>query len=562
MGVFGVGPTLRRTLQRRWGIMQPSKIQNEVLPLALAGKDVLCCAQTGSGKTLAFLLPMVQRLAELRPRERAQKALWVQSEPEALVLMPTKELANQVARVASDLVSDLVVPPQVLALTGGEQYTPQKRSLREGNVRLLVATPERLLYHIEQKSVSLRSVRWLAIDEADSMLCAADGITRETDQVLEKLHERRINRKPPQAILASATISQEHEDRARAWFPNLHRVSHVGVLVATLRKRFIPVRGFKDEELLRLLEKSWADPWLRGGGTIIFCIGGNVATRVHELIQTTMPWLNPVLIHGEVDTQERQVRLRAFAEDDTRLLVTSDVVARGLDFVEVRHVVMYDAPRDLNTFIHRAGRTARTGKEGLVSCLMWPKEYTFYNQVRFGDDNTALQASGGRNGRERALPTPVLEEEDFGSAGMPTMDTSSEEEKLIAEQQWAAEMRWAGSKRSTTPKRTVDTESNCLEDGDDDEDEDYWDERDWREDKQSRRHADFRRKDGRRANLQFPAVWRGAHEISTPDAELQRARNRALSWEGRSSDRLVPSKRPSAGHPHVRYSNSSNSRPA
>ena len=312
-----MGPSLKRALQQKFAIKRPSQIQQDALPLALAGKDVICCAQTGSGKTLVFLLPLLQRVSELRPlmpaspradshsTRRRRTPRKVVSEPEALVLVPTRELAMQVSQVASELASQLWPPPRVLSISGGEKYGHKKHALRDGDVRLLVATPERLLYHIGEGSVSLRSVRWLAIDEADAMLCAADGITRETDSVLAKLHGKsgRATRKPPQAILTAATMGAAHEEYARSWFPQLERVSHVGVLVPTLRKRFVVVRGFKEEELLRTLERASADPWLCEGATIVFCGGARRAQRVLEVVQGAMPWLNPSILHGETEPQ-------------------------------------------------------------------------------------------------------------------------------------------------------------------------------------------------------------------------------------------------------------------
>lgn len=143
---FGVGPTLSRALQQTWKITRPSKIQQDAIPLALAGKDLMCCAQTGSGKTLVFLLPLLQRLAERRPWLAAPRGTTRPATPDALVLMPTRELARQVAHVATELASALAVPPVVLCVTGGERFTPQKRALRRGDVRLLVATPVSFLW--------------------------------------------------------------------------------------------------------------------------------------------------------------------------------------------------------------------------------------------------------------------------------------------------------------------------------------------------------------------------------------------------------------------------------
>uniref|UniRef100_A0A7S3FHH5 RNA helicase n=1 Tax=Haptolina ericina TaxID=156174 RepID=A0A7S3FHH5_9EUKA len=327
---FGVGPTLARAL-RKIGISKPSAVQREALPLALAGHDMLCCAQTGSGKTLTFLLPILQRLYERPPRECGAFPDSRPSEPEALVLAPTRELAAQIIRVVRALASGLPQSPVTLRISGGEKFTPQKRALLQGDARLLVATPERLLYHLQNRSVRLERVRILALDEADALLCAADGTKRETDQVLHALPSR----KRPQVLLAAATMSEAHEEVMRTFFPDLQRVSHSGVLVPTLEKRFHLVQGHKEDELLRLLEAAAADEWLAGGAAIIFCAGPARADRIHALIQASAPWLLAGVLHGERLPEEKSEALRAFHEDETRLLVSTDVAARGLDFTEV-----------------------------------------------------------------------------------------------------------------------------------------------------------------------------------------------------------------------------------
>ena len=227
---FGVGPDLVNSL-RSMGILKPNAIQAEAVPQALMGRDVLCCAQTGSGKTLTFLLPMMQRLSERPNRREAPDGDPRSSCPEAIILVPNRELGEQHERVFRDLAEQLPFTPTMLRMTGGERFAPQKRALRAGNVRLLIATPERLLYHIGAGNMRLDCLSQLALDEADALLCAADGITRETDEVLQKL-PRRL----PQVVLACATLTAAHEEVARKWFPKITRVSHKGVLVPTLRQ--------------------------------------------------------------------------------------------------------------------------------------------------------------------------------------------------------------------------------------------------------------------------------------------------------------------------------------
>ena len=198
---LGLSKELVSAMASELNVFVPNAVQGEALPLALAGKDVMVCAQTGSGKTLTFLLPILQRLSLLsqppglvRKRKRNSKEARKLSAPEALVLVPSRELALQVHEVACRLSRGFDAPPALEVITNGAPYTPQKLALRTGAVRVLVATPARLLYHLEEGSVSLERLRMVAIDEADAVLFAADGIEREADQVLGKLPTRR----PPQ----------------------------------------------------------------------------------------------------------------------------------------------------------------------------------------------------------------------------------------------------------------------------------------------------------------------------------------------------------------------------
>ena len=197
-------------------------MQAKALPPAIAGLDVMVCAQTGSGKTLMFLLPMLHRLAQKSPpaiklgkraqREAARHGSAAQggpakgraiAQPEALVVVPTRELGIQIATIARQLASTLDGQPVTVdLLTGGAPFKPQKEALARGDIRLLVATPARLLYHVEEGALDLGRVRQLAIDEADAVLGGADGIKREGRQVLSALPKQ----KPPQVRASHAHV--------------------------------------------------------------------------------------------------------------------------------------------------------------------------------------------------------------------------------------------------------------------------------------------------------------------------------------------------------------------
>ena len=392
---------LEEALRWQMNIFKPNAMQAQALHRALSGEDLNICAQTGSGKTLMFLLPMLQRLHTTRPprpmRSSGKDAASMRflAQPEALVVVPSRELACQVAHVAQQLASALPDPPVIGLVTNGEKFKTQKMAMRNSDLRLVIATPARLLYHLSEGNLTLERLLMVAIDEADAVLYAADGINREATELLKALPKKtRL-----QTLLTGATMAPAHAEAIAARFPRIAHLSHPGVLVPTLQRSFHFVRGDKSQELLRLLERSARDPWLAEGAQIIFCSGARRAQGVHDLLRECMPTLRMGLVHGETPAADRSSALQAFADDDVRTLVCSDVLNRGLDFMSVRHVINYDLPKDVTTFIHRAGRTARRGQPGLVSSLVKPYEMQLYRQLTAGDHaGTPLERSSGRAG--------------------------------------------------------------------------------------------------------------------------------------------------------------------
>ena len=496
-----VRPELVEAL-RKTNIFTPNAVQAEALRHAVAGEDLIVCAQTGSGKTLLFLLPILQKLSEHAPpplsfwsrkrqgrhsatrhdddeededeqanRKQRRKGPRdrILAQPEALILVPTRELAVQIAAIAERLAVELVDgqsaqeanPVSVLTLSNGQRFTPEREALRrDGGARLVIATPARLLYHLGEDSLSLRRLRQVAIDEADAVLCGADGVQREGVEVLRQLKKVRSrffgHTVERQYLLTAATIGAEHDAAIRDLFPSVRRVSHAGVLVPTLRQVYHYVRSDKDQELLQLLEKSEVTPFLHDGATLIFCGSVRRASRVHELLASCMPELRPELVHGETRPAARELALRKFHEDETRFLVCSDVATRGLDFPGVRHVIMYDMPRDVTAFIHRAGRTARRGQPGLLTCLVKPFEQSFYNQLRLGEAvGSPLHQTSGREGHEGASkstsPLALQSPEQ-----RRTRWSSHSKQKALGTLEWKA-------RQKTAPTTPSDTEPPVIE---------------------------------------------------------------------------------------------------
>jgi len=320
--------------------------------------------------------------------------------------VPNRDLARQIADVAQELCSDVDHTPQVACVTGGAKFTPQRVLLREGLVRLLVGTPDRLLYHMKEDSFGFKRLRYLAIDEADAMLDAGTSnselIGREVSLLLEAIEaDGRMH--TVQKVLTAATLPQVVAARIRERFPSVSSLSHSGVMVPTLQQRFHYVRGDKDQELIRLLERASHDPWIEEGHTLLFCNGARRAHRIFDLLHVAFPKLRAVMLHGETPPKQRTSVLEAFRDGDVRLMICTDIAARGLDFPMVRHVINYDFPRDATHFIHRAGRTARGGQPGLLSTLVQPADVLLYRSIRMGDHDprTLLGQSAGRTGAKR-----------------------------------------------------------------------------------------------------------------------------------------------------------------
>jgi len=361
------------------GIFVPNTIQADAIPLALAGRDLMVSAQTGSGKTMIFLLPILQRLSEpvsddLLSRQDGHGLL-----PQALIIAPTIELVTQVVDVARELALALDPRPAVVQLPAADEV---HRDMVDGTVMssncsrtLLVATPQKLLAELLCGSVRLDHLQLLAIDEADTVLCGCgdDRGTSCADALLSKLLGGRHG-ESLQMILTMAHLSEVHEAELVRRFPQAQRVSQTGVIVPTLRQCYHYYRGDRDAKLLRVLEEAAKDSWLHEGTAIIFCANDADTERLQALVSEAMPLLKPVALHGDLGADARSAVLSSFRSGESRLLVATDASARGLDFPLLRHVVLHDMPTDVVTFVHCAGRTARRGQSGLVTCLVSTEE--------------------------------------------------------------------------------------------------------------------------------------------------------------------------------------------
>ena len=334
-------------LQRR-GISTPFPIQARTLPNALAGRDLLGRAETGSGKTLAFGLPMLARLTGSTGRPAGT--------PAGLVLVPTRELAQQVQDALAPLGQPLGV--RVLSVYGGASMGRQISALRRG-VDLLVATPGRLLDLIRQGECSLTEVEVTAIDEADHM--ADLGFLPDVTTILD------MTRPGGQRLLFSATLDRGVDRLARAYLsdPVAIAVASAASPVSSMDHLAFSVRH---DDKVPVLSQIVARP----ARTLVFVRTKHGADRLAR--QLSRAGTQTGAIHGNLAQNARQRALDAFAAGRTRVLVATDVAARGIHVDDVDLVVHYDPPADHKDYLHRSGRTARAGAKGTVLSMLLPEQ--------------------------------------------------------------------------------------------------------------------------------------------------------------------------------------------
>ncbi len=352
---LGVRPEIVRALGDA-GIERTFAIQELTLPLALAGDDLIGQARTGTGKTLGFGVPLLTRIR--RP---------LNGTPQALVVVPTRELCLQVARDLTDAARYL--DARVLSVYGGRPYEPQVEALREG-VDVIVGTPGRLLDLAEQRHLVLGKVGMLVLDEADEMLDL--GFLPDVERILRLLPDRR------QTMLFSATMPGPVITLARTF---LHQPTHIraerpGASAVHERTRQFVYRAHalnKVELLSRILQAADRGP------TMIFARTRRTTQKV--IGELSERGFAAGAVHGDLGQGVREQAMRAFRAGTLDVLVATDVAARGLDISDVSHVVNYQCPEDAKTYVHRIGRTGRAGRAGVAITLVDWDEVPRWNLI-------------------------------------------------------------------------------------------------------------------------------------------------------------------------------------
>ncbi|MGM7724183.1 DEAD/DEAH box helicase [Metabacillus sp. Hm71] len=353
---LGIRKELNDTL-KSLGFVKPTPIQEKAIPSVLEGKDLIAQAQTGTGKTLAFVLPILEKIDVDK------------SEIQALILTPTRELAQQITKEIKKMKENLE-GVNVLAVYGGQDVAHQLKKLK-GAQHIVVATPGRLLDHIRRQTIDLSTVEVFVLDEADQMLHM--GFLPEVDEIFYETLSTR------QTLLFSATIPSEIRSLAKKYMvePENIQIKAKQVTVEEIKQIIIETTDRrKQETLLHLLQED--RPFLG----IIFCRTKIRAKKLHQALLTNGYLVEE--LHGDLTQAKREKAMKQFREAKIQLLVATDVAARGLDVEGVTHVYNYDIPHDVESYIHRIGRTGRAGGVGVAYTLVAPKDRDFLRMIEKG----------------------------------------------------------------------------------------------------------------------------------------------------------------------------------
>lgn len=352
---FGLNADLLKAINES-GYTEPTPIQAQAIPKALADRDVLGIAQTGTGKTASFTLPMIERLSKGRAKARM---------PRSLILEPTRELAAQVAENFEKYGKYHKL--SMALLIGGVSFGDQDKKIDRG-VDVLIATPGRLLDHVERGKLMLTGVQTLVIDEADRMLDM--GFIPDIERICKLIPFTR------QTMLFSATMPPEIENLANNFMqaPARIEVARASTTNKNITQRIVTC-GSRDKRKM-LIEMIGTETIQNA---IIFCNRKRDVDVVARALKKAGLDASP--IHGDLDQSVRTQTLGRFRDGELKILVASDVAARGLDIPEVSHVFNYDVPTHPEDYVHRIGRTGRAGREGAAFTLVTPDDKKYLDAV-------------------------------------------------------------------------------------------------------------------------------------------------------------------------------------
>lgn len=348
---LGISEELLRALTEA-GFEKPSSIQELVIPLALAGKDVIGSASTGSGKTLAFGAHILDKIKDNRGKG-----------VQALIITPTRELAEQVAQSLHNFGK--YTGAKVSAIYGGVSYGPQVNYLRHSDI--IVGTPGRLLDHIRERTFDMRNIKYLVLDEADRMFDM--GFIDDMTKIIEACPRER------QTLLLSATMSRDIVDLAQAYMKDPEEVGTAEQVDPSKLKQvfYDAMKETKFSLLVHLLKQE------HEGLVMVFC---NTRRNADFIAKNLKRYgMDAQAIHGGLSQNRRSSTIFNFSSKHTQVLVCTDVAARGLDIKGVTHVYNYDIPKNSKEYVHRIGRTARAGEKGMAINIVTKYDYSNFRAV-------------------------------------------------------------------------------------------------------------------------------------------------------------------------------------
>ena len=337
------------------GYKKPAKVQEELIPLILRGKDCIVKSKTGSGKTAAFAIPLCQLID------------WDENKPQALVLTPTRELAVQVQEEIFNI--GRLKRIKVASVFGKSSFRHQEKELKQ-KTHVVVGTPGRIIDHLDRETLDVSMIKYLVIDEADEMLDM--GFIEQIEDIISFLPDNRIN------ILLSATVSEEVRELCDAYLNNPEYVEteekagNIGIIKQVYYKT--DEDDDKNDVLLKILIKENPDTG------IIFC---GMRAKVEDVYAFLKKEGIPCgKIHGDLEQDDRLKVMRNFKKGKFPFLVATDVAARGIDVDNISLVINYDFPRDKESYVHRIGRTGRIGKDGKAVSILTSGDQKYFKQVQ------------------------------------------------------------------------------------------------------------------------------------------------------------------------------------
>ncbi|SHH39145.1 Superfamily II DNA and RNA helicase [Clostridium collagenovorans DSM 3089] len=349
---LGINEDIIKTLKKH-GITKPTEIQEKVIGKIKGGSDVIAEAQTGTGKTLGFLLPIFENIS--LNREGIQ----------VLILTPTRELAIQITEEAKKLQEAKNV--NILAAYGGKDIGSQLNKLKR-NVNLIIATPGRLLDHIKRKTIDLKQLKTLVLDEADQMILM--GFKKEVEEIIRETSKKR------QTLCFSATMSSDVKKLAYRYMndPEIVKIEKEKITLENINQEIVEtIDREKQDALCKVMDED--NPFM----AIIFCRTKRRVDNLEEVLHKR--GYNCEKLHGDLQQSKRERIMKSFRKADIQYLIATDVAARGLDVNGVTHIYNYDIPENAETYIHRIGRTGRAGEMGYTCLFVDPKDTSTLKEI-------------------------------------------------------------------------------------------------------------------------------------------------------------------------------------